>query len=197
MVLLVRHPPVAKAWAGRCYGRSDMGWSREGAALGGMLADALAAKEPAVVIHSGARRTRRLAELIARRTGCPVHADALWLERDFGTWEGRRWNAIWRESGDLMDRIMTEPAGFRPGGGETGLEMMIRARAAWDVLPTAGTVLVITHGGPIAALRTGWAGQPLERMIDFVPAPGGIVEVPRRRPAPPHGVATACARSVP
>jgi alpha-ribazole phosphatase len=175
--LLVRHPPVAKAWAGRCYGRSDMGWSREGAAAAHRLADGLAARQPAIVVHSGARRTQRLAELIARRTACALHADVRWLERDFGTWEGRRWNAIWRETGDLMDRIVTDPTGFRPGGGETGLELMTRAQATWDALPSAGLVMVITHGGPIAALRSWWAGQPLESMIDFVPQPGEIVDV--------------------
>jgi alpha-ribazole phosphatase len=52
-----------------------------------------------------------------------------------------------------------------------------RAQAAWDALPEVGLVMVITHGGPIAALRSWWAGQPLESMIDFVPQPGEIVDV--------------------
>ena len=178
-ILLVRHPPVARAWAGRCYGRSDMGWSREGAVVADRLVDQLAAERVGAIVHSGAGRTRRLAEMVARRAGCPVRADTRWAERDFGTWEGRSWHAIWRETSDLMDRIMTDPTGFRPGGGETGLELSLRAQVAWNALHVSANVLVITHGGPIAALRTIWAGQPLERMIEFVPEPGEIVVIAR------------------
>ncbi|GGE82986.1 histidine phosphatase family protein [Sphingomonas prati] len=178
-VLLVRHPPVARAWVGRCYGRSDMGWSRAGALLARGLVEDLSARRPDVVVHSGAVRTRRLAERAAGRVGCSVLGDARWLERDFGSWEGRRWDAIWRETGDLMDRIMTDPTGFRPGGGETGLDLSLRALAAWEALPRAGVVLVVAHGGPIAALRAAWAGAPLERMIEFVPGLGEVLEVAR------------------
>lgn len=180
-VLLLRHPPVARAWTGRCYGRSDMGWSREGQAMAARLAGRLAARPIDAVVHSGALRTRRLAEMIGRRRGCPVHADARWLERDFGTWEGRSWRAIWRETGDLMDRLMTHPASFRPGGGETGLDLSSRVQAAWRDLPPSGTTLVIAHGGSIAALRTWIAGEPLERMVAFVPRCGEQVSIARSR----------------
>lgn len=177
-VLLVRHPPVAQAWTGRCYGRSDMGWSRVGARMAHALAHELADQPFDQIVHSGVARTRRLAELVGRLTGRPLQVDPRWLERDFGSWEGRRWDAIWRETGDLMDRMMTDPAGFRPGGGETGLDLSRRARAAWDALPSADT-LVIAHGGPIAALRCAWAGRPLQHMIDFVPELGRVTRVAR------------------
>jgi len=179
-VLLVRHPPVARGWAGRCYGRSDMGWSRAGAGLARALAATLAAEARAQIVHSGARRTERLAAMVARATGRPCHADPRWLERDFGTWEGRRWDAIWRETGDLMDGTMTDPAGFRPGGGETGADLAARAQAAWDALPAQGDTLVIAHGGPIAAIRTLLAGEPLERMVAHIPALGEVVALPRQ-----------------
>ncbi|MEN2786603.1 histidine phosphatase family protein [Sphingomonas qilianensis] len=178
-MLLVRHPPVAKAWAGRCYGRSDMGWSRAGAAMAADLAAQLGEQRLEAIVHSGALRTRRLAAMIGARTGAPVQEDGGWLERDFGSWEGRRWQAIWRETGDLMDRMMTDPIGFRPGGGETGEALSARAQAAWQRLPSRGTLLVVAHGGPIAALRCWRAGAALERMIDFVPACGEIVRIAR------------------
>lgn len=177
--MLLRHPPVATAWSKRCYGRSDMGWSRAGAALAQRLADDLAARPIDAIVHSGAMRTRRLAELIARRRALPIRADGGWLERDFGTWEGRSWHAIWRETGALMDRMITDPTEFQPGGGETGLALSERARAAWSRLPTTGTTLVIAHGGPIAALRTWQAGEPLDAMVRHIPACGEAIEVPR------------------
>jgi broad specificity phosphatase PhoE len=39
--------------------------------------------------------------------------------------------------------------------------------------------LVIAHGGPIAALRSWLAGEPLERMIDFVPRCGELIALPQ------------------
>lgn len=178
-VLLLRHPPVAKAWTGRCYGRSDMGWSREGAAMAARLAGALAREPIDAIVHSGALRTRRLAEMIGRLRACPIVSDARWLERDFGTWEGRRWQAIWRETGDLMDRMITDPTGFRPGGGETGLDLSRRVQAAWRDLPRSHTILVIAHGGPIAALRAWLAGASLERTVAFIPPCGNLVTIER------------------
>jgi broad specificity phosphatase PhoE len=156
-----------------------MGWSREGAIMAAQLAEQLAVRRFASIIHSGALRTRRLAEMIGHRTDCPVRTDPAWLERDFGTWEGRYWQAIWRETGNLMDRMITDPAGFRPGGGETGLELSRRVCAAWHQLPRSETILVIAHGGPIAALRSWLAGEPLERMIDFVPRFGELITLPQ------------------
>jgi broad specificity phosphatase PhoE len=178
-VILVRHTAVAKAWSGRCYGRSDMGLSRAGAATMQGLAREVAALPFATIVHSGATRTRLLAERVGALTGRPVIADPRWLERDFGEWEGRRWNAIWRETGDLMDRMMTDPAGFHPGGGESGQDLTTRVRTAWDALPTTSDTLVVSHGGPIAALRTLLDGGPMERMIEAVPPCGSWLVLPR------------------
>lgn len=183
-VLLVRHPLVARAWAGRCYGRSDMGWSRDGAVLARALVEQLAREPIDAVVHSGLRRTHRLADAVARRRGVPATADAAWCERDFGTWEGRSWHAIWRETGDLMDRMMTHPASFRPGGGETGAAMARRVRAAWDALPAHGTTLVVAHGGPIAAIRAAAAGAPATATARFIPACGAVIALPRAALSP-------------
>lgn len=180
-VLLLRHPPVAKAWKGRCYGRSDMGLSREGQKLAARIADDLATTPIDAIVHSGARRTRRLAETIAQGRDLPVTADPRWLERDFGAWEGRTWNAIWRETGAEMDRMMTEPETYRPGGGEHGRDLADRVRAAWDALPEHSTVLVVAHGGPIATLRALHGGHPLARAVDFIPACGELVTLQRRQ----------------
>lgn len=176
-VLLVRHPPVTKAWAARCYGSSDMGWSREGMKMAGDLARRLAAEPLRAIIHSGAIRTRRLAEMVSRRTGLPVRCDRRWLERDFGSWEGRSWDAIWRETGSLMDKMMTEPATFRPGGGETGTDLVRRVQAALCDIDRMGDTLVVAHGGSIAAVRALISGHPPERMIDLIPQHGAVIAI--------------------
>ncbi len=131
------------------------------------------------VVHSDMRRTRPIAEAVAQATRCPLVADPRWRERDFAGWEGRTWNAIWRETGNEMDRMMTDPSGFRPGGGDTGADVAGRTIAAWHDLPWGGLMLVVAHGGSIAALRTWLAGDPLEQMVTNIPACGTVVDMPR------------------
>ncbi|USI74322.1 histidine phosphatase family protein [Sphingomonas morindae] len=176
-LLLVRHTEVARAWAGRCYGQSDMGLSRAGARAAADLAARLAAQPIALVVHSDLRRAAALATRVARRAGVPVHADPHWRERDFGRWEGRRWTALYRETGVLMDRMLTDPHGFAPGGGETSAALAARAEAALRALQGRGTVLVVSHGGPIAAARAAHAGAPLTELARFIPALGEIVRL--------------------
>lgn len=178
-MLLVRHTEVARAWRGRCYGQSDMGLSREGMRHARTLAAALACEPVAAIVHSGLRRTHVLAQLLARRTGVTPLADRRWRERAFGDWEGRSWDTIWRTTGDAMNGMMTDPDGFRPGGGETGAELAARCREAWHTLPTNGLVVLIAHGGPIGSIRAAAAGAALGKVTHFVPKLGDAARLSR------------------
>ncbi len=176
-VTLVRHPEVAVRWRGRCYGVSDMGLSRAGRAAAAALVRSVAAEAPDVVLWSGLRRTGMVAEPLARRTGAELVADPRWRERDFGTWEGRTWAAIYRETGSAMDGMITDPEGFRPGGGETTGELCRRIANAWRDRPAATKLVILAHGGPIAALRALLAGAPPSRLTDFIPPVGEIIRI--------------------
>lgn len=175
-VLLVRHTEVARAWKGRCYGQSDMGLSREGAAHMRALAPELAAWSPELIVHSGLRRARLPAEAVAALAGVPVRAEPQWQERDFGSWEGRSWDAIYRDTGNAMDGMIDDPHHFRPGDGETTMELARRSLAAFDTLPAA-RVLVVTHGGPIAAIVGTRQGVAVRDWPGLVPPPGGSAEL--------------------
>jgi broad specificity phosphatase PhoE len=153
-LILVRHPSVAKAWQGRCYGQSDPGLSREGRAMVAPLIDRLALLKPDIITHSNMVRTRAIAEPLARHLGVDCSAEPLWRERNFGSWEGQSWNAIYCATGNAMDGMLTDPAAFRPGiTGETTVELVRRTLAAMRALAPDKRTLVVTHGGPIAAVR--------------------------------------------
>lgn len=177
-VLLVRHTEVARAWQGRCYGRSDMGLSREGSAHLRTLAPELSRWRPDLVVHSGLRRARILADAIAAHARVASSPDPVWRERDFGSWEGRTWTAIYRETGNAMDGMIDDPARFRPGGGETTMELAARSLAAWRSLPSQ-RVLVVTHGGPIAAIVGSLNAANVAEWPKLAPAPGGAIEIAR------------------
>lgn len=171
-LVLLRHPAVARAWAGRCYGSTDVPLSRTGRASIAEIVESVRSRRVKAVVHSDVARTRPVAQAMAEAFRVPVVADPAWRERNFGAWEGRTWNAIWRETGNAMDGMVSAPASFRPGdSGETTHELRDRVLAAHARLPE-GRVLIVTHGGPIAALIGTLAGETIDRWPALVPACG-------------------------
>jgi len=176
-LLMVRHTEVARHWKGRCYGASDVGLSRAGAAHARALAPAIAAWNPDIVIHSDLRRTRMLALQIAALAKVTAVADANWRERDFGDWEGKSWLIIYRTTGNAMDGMITAPDSFRPGGGETTTEFADRISDTISRL-AAQRIAVVTHGGPIAAAQGRSMGLPEHEWLALVPRYGETWERP-------------------
>lgn len=164
--LLLRHPEVAAHWSGRCYGRSEAGLSTAGLAQARRLAGHVPGFDR--VIASPARRARWPAGLISR---APEIEPRL-AERDFGRWEGLSWDAIWQAEGDAMDGMIDAPDSFRPGGGETTAELAARVLAWWNGLPADADLLVLAHGGPIAALAGSLLRLPPRKWLAHVPRPG-------------------------
>ena len=174
-VLLVRHTEVLLSWKHRCYGRSDVALSRRGRQHANELAARLAQEPVSVIVHSGLARAAYVAGRLAQLKKLEPLIDPRWQERDFGEWEGRTWNAIWRETGNAMDGMLSDPEHFRPGGGETTAALAARSVAAWHALPREGRVVVITHGGPIAAVRASQAGASLGELALYRVAEGTVV----------------------
>lgn len=171
---LVRHPPVVRAFTGRCYGTLDPGLSRASLRQLPALVARLVRLRPGLVVHSGSARTRVLAEAVARAAGARLCADPRWRERDFGNWEGQRWARLHRTDPTVLDRLARDPR-FRPGGGESTLALLARVRRALESLPRRGRVVVVAHGGSIALARAHLRGWPPERAALLIPAPGELV----------------------
>jgi len=75
--------------------------------------------------------------------------------------------------------MIDAPETYRPGGGETTGEMAARALEAFSALPE-GSGIVVTHGGPIAALLGQQKGLTPRQWLAMVPATGAFVTVARR-----------------
>ena len=113
-LVLVRHARVDDRYRGVCYGRSDVPLGDEGRAVSERLAEEIARWPVARLICSGAARAGELADRVAERTGLAVEVEPALLERDFGAWELRTWDAIYDEVGDSMHGLIHEPATYRP-----------------------------------------------------------------------------------
>lgn len=154
---LVRHPKPAVA-PGLCYGRTDLAVAP--GQLEHVLTDLCAALtiDP-VLFSSPARRCRDLAVALAGLRGTSPLFDARLAEMDFGAWEMQAWDAIPRAE---IDAWAADPVGYRPGGGETVLEMAARVAAFYgDVQRQQRDAIVICHAGTMRLLAACSANLPL------------------------------------
>lgn len=174
-VFLIRHPqPLIEP--GVCYGRLDVDADmdhlrttseRLAARLAGevptlpIAAAAALTPHPLRIVASPARRCRGLADALAATFGLTPHYDERLLEKDFGDWEGRRWDDI---DPQLIDAWAADLMHFVPPGGESVAAMRARALACaaeWTSAPAARDLVLVTHAGVIRVLLGHWLGLPL------------------------------------
>jgi alpha-ribazole phosphatase len=156
---LVRHPKPSLP-PGVCYGRTDVVVSATERRL--VLEGLLPLLPKHVPVYtSPLQRCGDLATDLAAMLGSgdPV-SDARLAEMDFGFWEMRTWDDIPRSEIDAWTEDLT---GYRPGGGETVLEVTRRVRAFHDDLLRSGHAQagVICHAGTIRLLLACQRALPL------------------------------------
>lgn len=151
-LLLVRHPRP-DIGPGLCYGRSDIATSSE------------EVQRVVATLPTGwptwTSPSTRCASLARALDPPRLQVDARLAEMDFGAWELRSWDAIARAE---VDAWAADLLHYRPGGGESVLDVARRVAAFRDDLYSAGhdRALVICHAGTIRLLRALDTGLPLE-----------------------------------
>lgn len=147
---LIRHPKPVVA-PNTCYGRTDLAVAPpELARVAAALLPLLPTGVP--LFSSPLRRCAELAQHIVDPLACTsIRFDQRLAEIDFGVWEGRCWNDIPRAE---IDAWVDDMAGYRPGGGESVLQMAQRVRAFHADLMQSGQdcAIVICHAGTIRLL---------------------------------------------
>ena len=111
----------------------------------------MAALKPVVLLTSDLARARDTAAAVGAAAGLAPVEDARLRELDLGRWQGLT-------SDEARERYPEEHAAWRRGedtprgGGETYRQAGERAAAAvLEHLPTAGTLVAVTHGGTARA----------------------------------------------
>jgi 2,3-bisphosphoglycerate-dependent phosphoglycerate mutase len=156
-VLLVRHGETAWNRERRVQGWAPTGLTDRGKeqarAAGGAIGDAFAVDR---VVASDLRRTAETARLLRREGGidAEVEFDPDWRERDFGRLQGLGYEELFEGFPEFaLGEVGVEAARAVPEGGESLLGMRERVLGAWErLLEGEGTVVVVTHGGPIYVL---------------------------------------------
>ena len=151
-LLLVRHPRP-DIGPGICYGRSDI------TTTDGEI-ERIRATLPAS-LPTWTSPLVRCASLARALAPPHLQVDARLAEMDFGAWELRSWDDIPRAE---VDAWAADLLHYRPGGGESVLDVAHRVAAFRDDLHKAGhaEALVICHAGTMRLLRALHTGLPLE-----------------------------------
>lgn len=160
-IALLRHGPTRWNAEKRLQGQRDTVLSPDGREV--VAAWRLPAPwSHAAIVSSPLRRCLETIEIL-REThpdlGSPT-VDRRFIERDWGSWEGRTLAEMRREQGERMVRNEALGLDFRPDGGESAREMQHRLVPALAELAQQDEGrLVVAHRGVIRAiyaLATGW-----------------------------------------
>ena len=179
---LVRHGESTWNDLGLIQGHADGPVLTEhGRAQSRAVAHGLRGVAVAAIYASDLERAQQTAAFVGSALGLPVHADSALRERCFGVCEGLPLSALDPTQSGISDGWVVDAAA-RPEGGESLDDLYGRVRAFVDGLgdrPTAGDVVIVTHGGTLRALRAYCAGEPmLDRCWDEV-ANGSVWKVDR------------------
>jgi broad specificity phosphatase PhoE len=146
-ILLARHGETDWNVERRVQGHSDTPLNETGRAQALALAEALDGAELDAVYSSDLARALDTAQVVADRLGLPVSMLPELRERHFGSWEGLT-------DDEIFARFPAAKSGSW-GDGETKEEMRQRVLEALQRIARdhpGGSVLVVTHGGPVRAL---------------------------------------------
>ncbi|MEY4130072.1 MAG: hypothetical protein RLZZ31_196 [Actinomycetota bacterium] len=176
LVLLVRHgqtPTTGSTLPGRAKGlflaETGIAQAETAAARIGAL------PKVSAVYASPLERTRQTAKPIGKATGQKVRIERGLLECDFGTWTGKKLDAL-RKLPEWQT-VQKYPSGFRFPNGESFLEMQTRMVDTISDLVSqhAGqTIVCVSHADPIKAAVAHAMGTHLDLFQRIVISPCSI-----------------------
>ncbi len=159
-ILLARHGETDWNRVGRWQGHADPPLNDAGRSQAAELAERLAGDGIAAIYSSDLARASQTARVVAERLGLDVVEDPGLREIDVGSWSGLT-------RAEVEERFPEGYARWRGGeighDGETREQLTDRVVAAVERVAAdhpEGTVLVVTHGGAIRALRRHAEGDP-------------------------------------
>lgn len=158
IIRIARHGETTWNAIGRYQGRLDTPLSPLGEAQARALANALADTGIGRIISSPLSRCVDTATPLARDLGIPVETDALLLEIDHGSWQGRFRDEIASSEPDLYRRWREQPQTVRFSGGESLADVMDRWKRFVATFSPAVDTLIVTHDVVVRAAvleRTG------------------------------------------
>jgi probable phosphoglycerate mutase len=163
-IVLVRHGETVWNRAGRIQGQTDSELTREGVLQAESVGRRLASMSFDGLWSSDLGRAHHTAAVIAQHVGARVQLESRFRERGFGIAEGKTYAEIDRDFPEMFSRVRDTDPDFSAPGGESRRQFSERVTSALtDYANThAGkSILVVTHGGVLAALFRWLSGLPI------------------------------------
>lgn len=182
VLLLVRHGETEWNQRRLLQGDHDVPLSDVGRAQVRTLAPVVARLRPDHAICSPLSRTRETAALLGHPDAAP---DERWQEAHLGRWTGR--SSIELRALHPADYLAWRAGRHTPPDGESFDAVADRVAAALDSsldpgTGQDGTVLVVTHGGPVRAVCRELVGLDPASVVPVAPASLTIFDVNGERP---------------
>ncbi|OBI43584.1 histidine phosphatase [Mycobacterium kyorinense] len=176
-LVMLRHGQTEFNADTRMQGQLDTELSELGRAQALAAAEALGKRQPLLIVSSDLRRAYDTATALGQQTGLPLRADNRLRETHLGDWQGMTHAQI-DEIAPGARLAWREDASWAPHGGESRVDVAARSMPLVAELvsgePEWGVddrpVVLVTHGGLIAALTAALLGLPVANW----PALGGM-----------------------
>jgi probable phosphoglycerate mutase len=170
-LVMLRHGQTEYNAGSRMQGQLDTDLSDLGREQAASAAEALAKRHPLLIISSDLRRALDTAVTLGDRCGQPVSIDTRLRETHLGDWQGMTHLDVdavapgarlaWRDD-----------ARWAPHGGESRVDVaersiplvreLVAQQSGWGAAEPDRPVVLVAHGGLIAALTAALLGLPVE-----------------------------------
>jgi glucosyl-3-phosphoglycerate phosphatase len=178
-LVMLRHGQTEYNAGSRMQGQLDTELSDLGREQAAAAAEVLAKRQPALIVSSDLRRALDTAVALGERSGLPVLVDMRLRETHLGDWQGLTHLEV-DASAPGARLAWRDNARWAPHGGESRVDVaarsmplvaeLIAAQSEWGVDEPERPVVLVAHGGLIAALTAALLGLP----VDSWPTLGGM-----------------------
>lgn len=177
--MLLRHGQTEYNASSRMQGQLDTDLSDLGRMQAVAAAEVLAKRQPLLIVSSDLRRALDTALALSERAGLPVSVDTRLRETHLGDWQGMTHFEV-DEIAPGARLAWRDDARWAPHGGESRIDVaerslpvvadLVAGQAEWGVDEADRPVVLVAHGGLIAALTAALLRLP----VDNWPILGGM-----------------------
>ena len=178
-LVMLRHGQTEFNAGSRMQGQMDTDLTDLGRAQALAAAEVLAKRQPLLIVSSDLRRAYDTAETLAQCCSLPVRVDPRLRETHLGDWQGLTHHQV--DAGSPGARLAwRDDARWAPHGGESRVDVadrstplvaeLVAGERLWGADDAERPVVLVAHGGLIAALTAALLGLP----VDNWPVLGGM-----------------------
>jgi len=178
-LVMLRHGQTDYNAGSRMQGQLESELTDLGRAQAVAAAEVLAKRQPLLIVSSDLRRAYDTAVALGERTGLTVHVDTRLRETHLGDWQGLTHQQV--DANAPGARLAwRDDATWAPHGGESRIDVadrsvplvaeLVAAEHEWGIEDPDRPVVLVAHGGLIAALTAALLDLP----VDSWPVLGGM-----------------------